>query len=102
MSPPPGTRSQIIEDFYNKLDALQREKTSRDKYGVKNENIKIGELEDMLKTEREMAKKRSQFKGTYDEDKRRRLTLQLENMAKRWVRNPDGTYKEYRVNWKRK
>jgi hypothetical protein len=93
ITPPPGTRSQIVEDFYDKLNRLSVEERARGEYGVKNPEIDTRDLKAMINAERAMAAIRREYRGTYDEAKRERLTQRMEALAKQWVRTKEGRYK---------
>jgi hypothetical protein len=93
-----GSRSQVVDDFYNKLSVLKMEKVAREKYHKFNRSISLADLDDMLGAEKAMAEKRKTVRGSPDATKRERVNLSVERIARRYVRNPDGTYKGYDVN----
>jgi hypothetical protein len=93
-----GSRSQVVDDFYEKLKILKMEQVARDKYKKFNREISLSELDDMLNAEKAMAEKRKSVRGYTDEAKRERANLAIERIAKKYVRHSDGTYKGYEVN----
>jgi hypothetical protein len=96
LTPEAGSRSQIIDDFYKKLNLLIREQSAREA-GKTDRTINLSELKAMLKAEADMADIRRSYKGKHDMAWRIRQMRKIENIAERFVRTPTGEYKSPKV-----
>lgn len=93
VSPPQGVRSQILDDFYEKLTALEHEAYARKHLKAKNEKINVAALPEMLVAEKNIAKERQRLHTITDPDQRESITVKMERIARKYVRTPEGQYK---------
>lgn len=95
-SRPAGSQSAIVDDFYRKLGVLERESAARTKFKTKDPRIDLSSLDDMRAAQAEMSRRRKKMVGLRDPVKREQISLEIERIARRFVRTREGEFKSPR------